>query len=111
MRGLMAISLMLILVGSTRIWAENQEEGDLGKQHEAQREAGAKKEKGRVFYGTFEFELEQKSGWDSTIEGKTVPGRSIVRTRSTMDLLDDQSFVWPIPKRNESRDADGHGYS
>jgi len=111
MRRYMTISVLLVFFANTTIRAEDHEEADQAKQKEAINQTGREQEKARVFCGTFEFELEQRDGPAITIEGKTSPGRKTVRTSSTLEILDNQNFVWPWPKRIESRDADGHGCS
>lgn len=110
MRRLMAISLILIFVGGTRTWAGNHNEEDQVKQEEAKKQTGREKEKGRVFRVSFELELEQKTGSDFTVEGKTIYGKSVNRVRSTLSLLDNQSYVWP-QSHAEHSETDGQRHS
>src|SRR5262249_21838182 len=95
MRYWTAISFVLMIVGGSGLFAEDK---------------SAPKEKTRVFRVTSEFEREQKNGSDVTIDGKTIPGRSIVRSKSTLELKDNQTFAGPHSK-GEYSDGDGHKYS
>ncbi len=110
MRMLMAFGSMLILFGSTWISAEDQKEADQGRPKRAIKQTGTDKENERVFRLKCELEVEQKSDSDLVIEGKTIPGRHIVRTSGTWDLLDNQRIVWPLG-RAEYSEANGHRHS
>ena len=93
MRSWIGISFVLMIVVGSGLFAEDK---------------SAPKEKTRVFRVTSEFELVQENGSDVASDGKTIPGRKIARSKSTLELKDNQTFALPHNKYSE---GDGHKHS
>ena|SRR3989442_14741102 len=104
MRSWMCVSFVLMIVGSSGLFSKDQNGSRPAKSKQAENK------KVRVFCMTSEFELEQKNGSDVVSDGKTIPGRYIVRFKGTLELLENQKFVWPH-QTAEYSEADGHRHS